>query len=440
MTKLYKKGVEKLLKVLWVVNGPTSKIANDLGISTKDSTGWLTGFANELENKRDIELTIAFPLLNQTEQLSGRVGRINYVSFYQPGINRKINIPKNKITELTIEQITNIIDEVKPDLLHLFGTEFEHSLVAAKIFNKPDKTLIHIQGLVSVIARHYYSGLPIKVYKKFAISNFIRGNLLKQKKKFESRGGTEIELLKFVNNVVGRTDWDEACTKQINPSINYFFCNESLRDEFYKNKWDISKIQKYSIFMSQATYPIKGIHFMIEALPGIIKRFPNTHLYVAGNDLTSTNGIYNKVRISSYGLYIKELIRKNNLEKHITFTGFLDEKQMCKRYLQSNVFVSSSVIENSPNSVGEAMILGVPTISSDVGGVKNIFTHGLDGYTYQYDAPYMLTHYICKLFESEQLCNDFSQNARRHALELHDRGKNISEILNIYNKIAVYKH
>lgn len=337
MTKLYKKGVEKLLKVLWVVNGPTSKIANDLGISTKDSTGWLTGFANELENKRDIELTIAFPLLNQTEQLSGRVGRINYVSFYQPGINRKINIPKNKITELTIEQITNIIDEVKPDLLHLFGTEFEHSLVAAKIFNKPDKTLIHIQGLVSVIARHYYSGLPIKVYKKFAISNFIRGNLLKQKKKFESRGGTEIELLKFVNNVVGRTDWDEACTKQINPSINYFFCNESLRDEFYKNKWDISKIQKYSIFMSQATYPIKGIHFMIEALPGIIKRFPNTHLYVAGNDLTSTNGIYNKVRISSYGLYIKELIRKNNLEKHITFTGFLDEKQMCKRYLQSNV-------------------------------------------------------------------------------------------------------
>ena len=69
---------------------------------------------------------------------------------------------------------------------------------------------------------------------------------------------------------------------------------------------------------------------------------------------------------------------------------------MKERFLKSNVFVSPSTIENSPNSLGEAMLLGIPCISSDVGGVKNLLKHEEEGYVYQTDAPYMLAYYVKK--------------------------------------------
>lgn len=424
-----------MLKVLWVVNVPIPKISEALGIPVKDNAGWLTGFANEIEQYDDIELNIAFPLLGEEKKLSGNVGKIRYISFYQKPIHKKIKVPTNKIGQLTKKHICEIINEINPDILHLFGTEYEYSLIAAKLFNKPLKTLVHIQGLTSVYAMHYYAGLPTKVLKKFALSNLIRGSILKQQKKFEMRGKSEIELLKYIGNVSGRTEWDKACVKRINPQIKYYFCNESLRDEFYKNSWDISKCEKHSIFMSQASYPIKGVHFMIEALPDIIKCFPDTHLYIAGNDITITDGLYNKMRVSSYGLYIKELIKKNKLDEYITFTGFLDEKQMCKRYLKTNVFVSASTIENSPNSVGEALILGIPTISSDVGGVKDFISHASNGFIYQYDATYMLAYYVNQIFENDSKAIELSENAKKTASIAYNRKINIDKLVDIYNKI-----
>lgn len=428
------------MRILWIANSPTQRIANDMGIKVDDSTGWLTGFANRLEECTDIDLTVAFPYLGAKKKISGKVGNTQYVSFYQQKIAKGINIPSYKANDLTKKHISEIIKDYKPDVLHIFGTEYEHSLAAAQLFNKPDRTLVHIQGLTSACAEHYISGLPLKILKKFAISNIIRGNILQEQNKFYKRGIYEVQTLELVKNVVGRTDWDDAYTKLINPDINYYFCNESLRDEFYKHEWDVSKCEKYSIFMSQASYPIKGIHFMIKALPNIIQYFPDTHLYVAGNDLTKTEGIYNKLRISSYGLYIRDLIKKHNLEKHITFTGFLNETKMCERYLKSNVFVSASTIENSPNSLGEAMLLGVPSVSSDVGGVKNIFSHEVDGYIYQHDAPYMLSYYVCKIFSDEKLSQEFSSKARKHALNNHDRDVNAKALLNIYKDIdAKYK-
>ena len=148
--------------------------------------------------------------------------------------------------------------------------------------------------------------------------------------------------------------------------------------------------------MSQAATPIKGLHFMLRAMPEILKNYPDAHLYVAGNDLTKTDSIYGKLKISSFAKYIKRLITEYGLEEKVTFTGSLTEHQMKERFLKSNVFVSPSTIENSPNSLGEAMLLGVPCVSSDVGGVKNLMKHEEEGYVYQTDAPYMLAYYIKK--------------------------------------------
>ena len=108
---------------------------------------------------------------------------------------------------------------------------------------------------------------------------------------------------------------------------------------------------------------------------------------------------------------------------------------MCERMLRSHVFVSASSIENSPNTLGEAMLLGVPCVSSDVGGAKTMLVHEQDGLLYQADAPYMLAHNIHRIFRDRALAEKFSQNAKAHAGVTHDQEKNLRAVLGAYHTI-----
>lgn len=423
-------------RILWVCNVPIPKIANDMKITVPNISGWLTGFANALEKVNEVQLHICFPLLGLKEMIRGKVGSIRYYAFSQPKLFGFIPVEDPLNTSVLMEKhLDEIITLIKPDILHIFGTEYPHALVAAKAFNNPNRTVVHIQGLTSFYWMHYNLGIPRKVQKKFAISNFARGNLLKQEKKLKQRGEFEIETLKIVGHVIGRTDWDKACTTQINPNIKYHFCNESLRDSFYEEEWNAEKCEKYSIFLSQAATPIKGLHFMLRALPEIIRMYPDTHLYIAGNDLTRTDSLYAKLKISSFALYIKSIIKEFGIEDKVTFTGTLNETQMKVRFLNSNVFVSPSTIENSPNSLGEAMLLGIPCISSDVGGVKNMLEHNKEGFIYQGDAPYMLAHYVKEYFRNPDLARSFGLQAKKHASVTHNRENNLKTLLKIYEEI-----
>lgn len=424
------------MKILWVCNVPIPRIAENAGLNVPNICGWLIGFANELERRENIELSICFPVLGLKDRIEGQVGKIKYYGFSQPKVMGFLPAEDQvHSSRLMVSHLTQIVQDVQPDILHIFGTEYPHSLVAAKTYGKPAKTVINIQGLTSYYWMHFYEGIPYKEIKKFTISNIARGNLYQQAMKLKKRGEFETEVLQYAEHVVGRTDWDEACTRQTNSDVHYHFCNESLRDSFYTGTWTYDSCQPHRIFMSQASTPIKGLQFMIQAMPEIIQAYPDTMLYIAGNNLTNTEGIYNKLKISSFGRYISNEIKRLDLSSHIVFTGSLSEEQMKDQYLRANVFVCPSTIENSPNSLGEAMLLGVPCISSDVGGVKNLMRHEVEGYVYQSDAPYMLAYYVKKVFLDKSRAVAMGRQARSHAQKTHDRTENINRLIEIYEEI-----
>ena len=302
-----------------------------------------------------------------------------------------------------------------------------------KVFNNPARTIIHVQGIISVISKHYEAFLPKDIVRKYSFRDFIRrDNIENQKRKFEIRGEYEIEAIKKVDYVFHRTEWDEAVIRDINPKINLHFAQEMMRETFYSDVWKYDECEKYSIFVSQGSYPIKGLHIMLEALKNVKEKYKEVKLYIAGDDILSVSSFKEKLREGYYSKYIRKLINRWGLTENIRFTGPLSEEQMKHRYLKSNVFVSASSIENSPNSVAEAMLLGMPIISSDVGGCSSILDNKQEGILYQADAPYMLAYYIGKIFEDKELSIKLGSNAALRAKTQYDRDLIVKDIINSY--------
>ena len=99
------------------------------------------------------------------------------------------------------------------------------------------------------------------------------------------------------------------------------------------------------------------------------------------------------------------------------------------------MFVSASIIENESNSLGEAKCLGVPSVSSYVGGCTNFLEHKKDSLVYPFNEPYMLAEYVCDIFGDSQLAVSLSKQARKNAMIIHNRKENTDQLIKIYTQI-----
>jgi len=130
------------------------------------------------------------------------------------------------------------------------------------------------------------------------------------------------------------------------------------------------------------------------------------------------------------------LLKTKGVEKKIKFTGPLSEKEMCAKYIESNVFVCPSSIENSSNSIGEAQLLGVPCVASYVGGTSDMISHKKSGLLYRFEEVEMLAKSICHIFSDVDFANNLSKNGRMEAIKRHDGENNTMKLNFIYYNIC----
>ena len=357
--------------------------------------------------------------------------------------NTSYSAYKEKEAHLYTAALENVFEKeletFSPDIIHIWGTEYGHTLAMVNAAEKTGclgRLVISIQGLCSVIAQHYAEGIPHQVQQSNTFRDFIKHNNIRaQQKKFALRGKMEIKALEKARHVIGRTEWDKACTTQINPSVQYHHCNETLRKEFYDGQWTYKNCNKHKIFCASGEYPVKGAHYVLEALNIITEKYPDASVTFSGSSPFPRKDMLEKLRYSVYAKYLNKLMIKHNLQEKIKFAGFLGAEQMREQYLKANVFVSASTIENSPNSLGEAMLLGVPCVASNVGGVTDLLSHKKEGFVYQSTAPYMLAHYIMEVFAMQDKAEQIGAAAKQKAVVTHSPEANCNRLLDIYYKI-----
>lgn len=414
------------MKLMWLCNVAPGAIREAI-TGHKSSGLWMDHVLTDLRKQEDISLQVLCPNEQETD---GKLDERCSYSCFTEG-------PPYVYSAQMEEQFCARLEEFKPDVIHIWGTEFAHTLAmvnAAERKGLLSKVAVSIQGLCSVIAAHYTEGIPASVQRGATFRDVLRrDNIRSQQEKFTLRGRLEEEALKKVRHVIGRTSWDRACTDGVNPEAKYHFCNETLREEFYDDKWSYDSCQKHRIFASSCMYPIKGFHYLLRSLRKVKERYPDAVLAVPGSSPVADT-LQKKLRQSSYQKYLAELM--TGLEDSVEFLGSLSAEEMKRQYQKSNVFVLPSTIENSPNSLGEAMLLGVPCVAAYVGGVCDMMTRNDEGYIYPSTAPYMLAYYIQSVFEQEAAVQAMGERAAGHAARTHDPETNLHTLLSIYREVA----
>ena len=112
------------------------------------------------------------------------------------------------------------------------------------------------------------------------------------------------------------------------------------------------------ITTASADIPLKGLKYLIQALPEILKSFPKTTLTVIGKAPSNSE--------------VSRLISNLDLKEIISFKSGISENEIVDLYHTSEVAVIPSLYEGFGFGAGEAMACGVPLISTHSGGLKEV--------------------------------------------------------------------
>lgn len=118
---------------------------------------------------------------------------------------------------------------------------------------------------------------------------------------------------------------------------------------------------------------------------------------------------------------LEMLAREKGLEGKVVFPGNLSHEDVLRLYAASNLFVSSSLWEGSPNVILEAMSYGLPVVATNVGGTRDVITDGKDGLLVPSGQVEPLSEAIGKVLSDEKLSKELGVAARNRVVTAFSR-------------------
>jgi glycosyltransferase involved in cell wall biosynthesis len=323
-----------------------------------------------------------------------------------------------------LDRCFEAVQSFKPDLVHFHGSENFFGLVNDRL-SVP--SVLSIQAVINGLQPFMFTDLGWKdILRNLVTRNFLRGDgLLHRWITSNKYCAIEKKILGSCQNYIGRTEWDRALLKTFNPAANYYHCDEVLAGDFYSLEWKNQNPDEEAIYSTGSNAFFKGGLTLARAVAVLKQRGrDNIRLRLAGID-TATE----------FGRALTALIAEQHLEKNIVLLGRILPQQITTEMLQASLFVLPSHMDNSPNSLCEAMLMGMPCIAAHVGGVPSLMRDGVDGLLYHDRDPFMLAEKIAQLLDDQALAVRLGAQARRTAVERHDPEKIAERTVQIYQQV-----
>jgi glycosyltransferase involved in cell wall biosynthesis len=390
------------------------------GRNTKGSGYWMIALLESLCEQGNIELGVATACPGLVDEWFEQ-GGIRYFVIGQPR-----NFAPGKHRKCDLTKSVGIAKQFHPDLIHVHGTERFYGLLGAR--NLVDYPVsVSIQGILNAIVKKALADLTWhEIIKSHSILEILRlRGPLPSRFRFKKLAVREMEIFKGNRYFMGRTKWDRKWVERINPTAHYFKVNEMLRQPFFHSEWKLENCRKHTIIFTNATSPLRGVSTILKAIVKIRNEYPNVQLRIAGR-LSKKSG---------YGRFLFSKINKMGLKDFVDFLGFLGVDELVKTMCRSHVFVIASYVENSPNSLSEAQLLGMPCIASETGGIPSLVSDGRTGLLFQPGNAETLANRLKQLFSNDNLTSSLGSCAREEALTRHSKHTVFEQLSDAYNNI-----
>lgn len=409
------------MKVLWfevTVPGQYKNGGSPIG-------GWQDSLEHIVRQHTEFDLYIAFEG-KQGDRIKV-IDEVTYIpiiphySFKDRIINRWSFFPNS---ERLLALAKKVVEKVNPDIIHVFGSEWCWGQVQ-KYTNVP--VVIHMQGSMPP----YHNAEYPPGYSQRDLLHLVglnvkaRIGICLDELKLKSRVKQEEHTLNIVKYYMGRTSWDQMIVKLYNPSSSYFYCSEALRPSFMQKslEWQPHDHSKIKIVTTGMTSLLKG-------LDTILRTARRLKLY--GFD-------FEWVCAGKMNERIKKLVESKEgstyEDNNVRIAGMLSSDQLSQLLLSADMYVHTAYIDNSPNAVCEAQLLGLPVIATFVGGVPSLINNGLDGILVPANDPFIMAEEIITLSHDKARQKQLGANARTIALNRHNPDSIYRDLLTCYKTI-----
>ncbi len=323
--------------------------------------------------------------------------------------------------------VRRAIERFAPEVVQVFGTE---TALASTLPDSGIPWAIHIQGNLTVYRHKWFSGIDrVSLLSRSSLQYLLSGRgFVHDYIRIRDEALREQKMLKAAPNILGRTAWDRRIARVLAPGARYFHCDELIRSAFWEHSW-----------VDRTPHP--GPAIVLGVFHGAIYKGLETLLQATKLMIGQTRKpVLLRVAGLSEDSEIVQVVKKDrHLEgtlSAVTFLGSLSAESLAQEMMSADVFAYPSHIDNSPNSLCEAMLMGMPIISSNCGGIPSLLTDSVEGLLVQDGDPYSLAGAILELLSDPVKAKELAIRAQERARIRHKPKSVTDQLLSIYASIS----
>jgi glycosyltransferase involved in cell wall biosynthesis len=183
---------------------------------------------------------------------------------------------------------------------------------------------------------------------------------------------------------------------------------------------DVQAHPAYDVLFVGRLTANKGLPILLDAIQQVTTTHPQTTLAIRG--------------AGSLESAIRQRIITEGLQSNVQFLPRVrSSAEMAAVYNRARMLVCASTVEGNPRVTAEAMACGVPVISTPVGIMPELITHGENGFLFQWDAD-ALAGYIRQLLDDDSLRQRIAR-AGREAVQPFDAASMIQRYAEGYHRL-----
>ncbi|HLA60428.1 MAG TPA: glycosyltransferase family 4 protein [Puia sp.] len=360
---------------------------------------WITTLAKETVSQgHSLTILTVSSRIFEVKKIQSVSGYEVIVVPYKGGIFHLLSFFNSRINAL--KSFLNDYDQ-NIDVIHVHGTEHQYASSLLRI-KKKIPFIISVQGIMSLYKKELKKRLSM-VNLFWTLSSFY-----------------EKKEIRNSHNFFCRTHWDRSFIHQMNKNSEFFMNWELIRPEFFQYENDYRG--RDLIFMAGASF-LKALDICLQVFDQLLAGI-DIKLHIVGTcSLKDVDAIRIKYQLS----------RLNS--ENIILYGQQDAAGICEVYMECFCLYHPSLIDNSPNTVCEAQVAGLPVVATNVGGLSSLIKHTETGLLVDKNNVHQHAETLFNLYQDDKLRRYLGQNSMCVARKRHDKVNIVNKTIDAYRKI-----